>query len=300
MDTRYIERMEEAFKHKRYFISIIRELAEQRTPKQALHRALHGFSLDDKPASILDYGCGSGLLTYKLAEAFPYATVIGYDQSLEIVEIARERFSAPNLRFTTRKDEVEGKGYDYIVLSSVLHEIWSHNGHTIKPVVLAFQEFRALLAPNGYLITRDNYLSANFAENIQLLFQDKSCLREAQEFLDKLKEFLPEALINNYNDLVFNENNLTLSGPEYQVKEFINKLTWGEESLPRESQELLFCITERGLRHLETHDFKLVGQELYRDNDYLEYLSVYFCDFIGSIWNTHIWNIYRKIDESNT
>src|SRR5574344_1381862 len=115
MDNRYVERMEQAFKHKRYFIDIIRQLSGSRTPQQMLNTAIYGYNLGDmNHPYILDYGCGSGLLTYRLAEAFPYATVIGYDQSLEMVEIARERFSAPNLHFTTRKDEVEGKGYDYI------------------------------------------------------------------------------------------------------------------------------------------------------------------------------------------
>lgn len=296
MDTRYIERMEEAFKHKRYFISIIRELAEQRTPKQTLHHALHGFSLDDdKPASILDYGCGSGLLTYKLAQAFPKISVIGYDQSLEMVEVARERFSAPNLHFTTNKTQVESTGYDFIVLSSVLHEIYSSQDYSLSGVNVFLNQLSKRLKYKGHIITRDNYSDSDLHTTLKVQFLNEQTFYQALVFYDALLSWLPERLTGHYDSLRFDGDMLTLSGDEPLVREFMNKLTWGVESLPREATEILFFAKEAQFRSLGAPMLKLVAQEHYRDNDYLSYLEKHVHQLKKSEWLTHTWRIFTKV-----
>lgn len=296
MDNRYVERMEQAFKHKRYFIDIIRQLSGSRTPQQMLNTAIYGYNLGDmNHPYILDYGCGSGLLTYRLAEAFPSTTVVGYDQSLEMVEIARERFSAPNLHFTTREDEVKGKEYDYIVLSSVLHEVFSQN-YILQDVNIFLDSLSKYLKQGGYIITRDNYLSKSPGTQLRVQFLNEREFYQAVIFYDALLNHLPEELTGYYSSLLFDGDMLTISGSEPKVREFMNKLTWGLESLPREAKEILFFSYNSQFDQLGDSTLKLVARENYCDHDYLGYLEKRVHTLKESEWNTHTWRIFKKID----
>jgi len=49
-------------------------------------------------ARIIDLGCGTGALTAKLADAYPTATVLGIDTSVEMLEKAK-KLERPKLRF---------------------------------------------------------------------------------------------------------------------------------------------------------------------------------------------------------
>ena len=66
-----------------------------------------------KYIQILDYGCGSGLLAHRMALAFPNSLVVGYDQSLEMIEIARERFALPNLYFMSTTTTIPKRSFDF-------------------------------------------------------------------------------------------------------------------------------------------------------------------------------------------
>lgn len=52
------------------------------------------------PHSILDIGCGDGKITAYLAQKYPQAQVIGVDNSSDMINFARDKFSTiPNLSF---------------------------------------------------------------------------------------------------------------------------------------------------------------------------------------------------------
>lgn len=75
---------------------------------------------DDRPFSLVDYGCGYGALVDHLdAAGLPY-TYVGLDISEEMVRIARERYAdRPGVRFTTQ--EAEAGTADYCVASGIFN-----------------------------------------------------------------------------------------------------------------------------------------------------------------------------------
>lgn len=70
---------------------------------------------------ILDYGCGVGLLSQRIKDAMPLATVDGFDISTESI-----RHVSAGLRkhgvFTSELQELRA-GYDAVVVANVLHHV---------------------------------------------------------------------------------------------------------------------------------------------------------------------------------
>lgn len=91
----YITRMNEALKFKKEILRYI------------------------KGNSILDFGCGSGILASTIKEKSPNKYVVGYDQEPKMIEIAQAYGKADS--FTT---ELPKKRFDTIILCSVLHEVF--------------------------------------------------------------------------------------------------------------------------------------------------------------------------------
>ncbi len=71
----------------------------------------------DEP--VLDYGCGVGALTERLATRFPRTA--GYDPSAESVERARVR--VPTADFYGGTDEIPDGQFGVVVLANVLHHV---------------------------------------------------------------------------------------------------------------------------------------------------------------------------------
>ena len=88
----------------------------------ALAEAIRG-TWGDAPGAALDFGCGTGLLTFALC---PYVQEIsGYDPSAEMGRIFEEKRAAcraENVRLVTKAQMLE-RSYDVIVTSMVLHHI---------------------------------------------------------------------------------------------------------------------------------------------------------------------------------
>lgn len=91
------------------------------------HRLMnyHKFFVDNvsESDSVLDIGCGNGALTYDVARKAK--KVVAIDLNEENIKIAREKYSAPNIRYL-RNDitkELPDKKFDLIVLSNVLEHI---------------------------------------------------------------------------------------------------------------------------------------------------------------------------------
>lgn len=72
---------------------------------------------------VLDIGCGNGALTYDIAKKA--GKVVGIDLNEKNIELAKKRFSAPNIKYIVGNilKELPNESFDIIVLSNVLEHI---------------------------------------------------------------------------------------------------------------------------------------------------------------------------------
>ena len=74
------------------------------------------------PRTILDFGCGSGETTVRLADAFPEATVVGTDPSAEALAHAAEVRPHERVSFAALED-VEDSSVDLCYVNGVFHHV---------------------------------------------------------------------------------------------------------------------------------------------------------------------------------
>lgn len=98
-----------------------------------------GVSFDEP---LLDYGCGVGNLSHKLAERFTH--VEGYDPSPESLAVARQQ--SPRLAFHHDPNSLEDGKYSTAVLSGVLHHVPPRERNSVMSTVLQ------KLAPGGKVV----------------------------------------------------------------------------------------------------------------------------------------------------
>lgn len=97
-------------------------------------------------ATVADLGCGRGVSTLIMAEAYPSSTFVGFDDRADSVEVARAAAATarrgPRVRFevATAKD-FPGAGYDLVACFDRLHDLGD-------PVGIA-THVRSTLAPDG-------------------------------------------------------------------------------------------------------------------------------------------------------
>jgi trans-aconitate methyltransferase len=78
--------------------------------------------------NILDIGCGDGRITYKLAQAIKFGSVVGIDQSESMVSLAKSNFAVDNLRFiqmNATEMSFDSK-FDIAFSNAALHWIRDH------------------------------------------------------------------------------------------------------------------------------------------------------------------------------
>ena len=99
--------------------------------------------------TILDFGCGDGLMTSFVNKYFPQAEIFGVDPSLESIKIAQKNY--PQLHFSTNYDEkpdldFEDASFDLALAVGAFHHI-PHNCHEGY-----FKEIFRTLKPNGCFV----------------------------------------------------------------------------------------------------------------------------------------------------
>lgn len=93
---------------------------------------------------ILDVGCGTGLLTRRLAARFPEASVEALDQAPRMIEAARRHAPGVSWHAADLLHFDSGARYDLIASNCSLH--W------IEPLEAGLRRLRGLLAPEGRLV----------------------------------------------------------------------------------------------------------------------------------------------------
>lgn len=104
-------------------------------------------NMSDIKGAILDIGCGSGMLTFKLAQY--YETAVGIDVSEEMLAIAQEKRTAPNIKYILMdaNNLSLDRKFDFIVSSGTFHHL--------DDLPAIFEMIKQLLNPNGRVIILD-------------------------------------------------------------------------------------------------------------------------------------------------
>lgn len=118
----------------------------RRERAQVLSSAIRG-AWGDRQKTVLDFGCGTGLLTFELC---PYTAAIhGFDTSSEMQRIFQSKidiYQSPNVRLIT-KEEMKEYTFNVIFSSMVFHHI-----PNVKTDIIGL---RRRLAPDGCFILID-------------------------------------------------------------------------------------------------------------------------------------------------
>jgi ubiquinone/menaquinone biosynthesis C-methylase UbiE len=100
-----------------------------------------------QPKTILDFGCGDGVMTEEIRLKYPKSTIHGVDPSEESIIIAQKNF--PKISFqksSTNLKMFKDNTFDLITCAGVFHHIPFKEHHSYM------QELIRTLAPNGTII----------------------------------------------------------------------------------------------------------------------------------------------------
>ncbi|MCB2178723.1 class I SAM-dependent methyltransferase [bacterium] len=135
-------------------------------------------------ASILDLGCGNGLLASHLAEHGHTGLYVGLDTSPNLIEIARSQeiakaqFFVSDLTTPDWDAEIPAQQFDFIFCFAVMHHIPSHHMR-----VDFLKKVRSLIAPDGRFI-HSNWQFLNSQKLIERI-QPWGAIGLSEEMLDE-------------------------------------------------------------------------------------------------------------------
>lgn len=249
-----------------------------------------GTATDDKavllewliPGSAADVGCADGSLTRRIAAHPDISLVYGYDLDGDaLVRAIKQPIRAGSAPIRWRNGDTSwmeldtialGKkqAFDNVVLCSVLHEI-----HSYAPVEQqrSFAAFHAaiddavgVLAPGGRLLVRDGVMPEQPDKLAHLVAPHA----EGVDLVERYLDLVPFPHLREVTRL--DENRWECS--RHTAAEILLTVNWGEQSLPRESQEQYMLATLGGYTDLVVHDrpVELVHMQSYIQAGYLEHL----------------------------
>jgi SAM-dependent methyltransferase len=105
-----------------------------------------GFS----PRQVLDFGCGTGETTKRLAELFPGARALGADPSNDALKLAEERHGSERVSFTSVSALGCADSSDLCYVNGVFHHI--EPKRRAEAAALVYRE----LAPGGFFALFEN------------------------------------------------------------------------------------------------------------------------------------------------
>lgn len=136
----------------------------------------------DPPRRILEIGCGIGDTSFRMAEQWQDAEVVGIDISARAIEVGRRLFQSPRIMLDCRdlsREPVEGS-FDLIVML----DVYEHIGLSARPHL--HRTIKNCLSEKGRLILSFPtpphlaWLRANQPDQIQPIDNDVSALHVAE------------------------------------------------------------------------------------------------------------------------
>lgn len=117
-------------------------------------------------ATVADLGCGHGASTLLLAEAYPASAVIGFDNHLESIEVARKRAAeaglADRVRFEVASaQDFPGSTYDLVCIFDALHDMGDPGA--------AAAHIRDALLPDGTLLVVEPMAGDDVTSNVNVV-----------------------------------------------------------------------------------------------------------------------------------
>jgi len=109
--------------------------------------------------TILDVGCGTGVLQGLLSPLLPRGKIVGIDAAAKMIQVARKKRSFDNVIFTVAAAEklpYEDNSFDKVCSLFFFH----HVDYELK--VLAVKEIRRVLKPGGIFVVTDIDKPTNF------------------------------------------------------------------------------------------------------------------------------------------
>jgi SAM-dependent methyltransferase len=222
---------------------------------------------------VLDVGAGGGELTRAVAEA-------GFRVSaLDAAPDAIARLSALGTLDDVRRGYAEQvpqlfpDPFDSIVVSAVLHEVYSYgtSPETEIPLrgfdalALTLTRFREGLRDGGRLIVRDGVMPDRPLESATV---DGLSVGDVEAFHDYLRRS-PHAALR-----ALRLHGRSVTGTRHAVAEFLFTLTWGIETFPREAQERYQLFTLAGYgAYAGNLGFDLLHSEVVTQPGYVDALA---------------------------
>ena len=193
------------------------------------------------------------------------ATYYGYD----ISPIVNQQFKENKIKHLTKEDlEAQNETFDIIYLSSVLHEFFSYLSP--KNYRDAMSKIVKALKPDGYLILRDWPIIQETDKYQKLIAKDENTAKIIDYWRNALKE-------NAVTGPIRKSNPTTYHAKKADLFELVFHVSWGLESLERESQER-YHMTESQIIQNLLYPFDLTLIHAYHQDDetYLPHLQKYF------------------------
>lgn len=146
-----------------------------------------------KPGRVVDKGCGTGTLLIHLSTLFPESEIVGMDLSSELLRTSEGQYF-PNHNVSIVRGNIIHQRFragtvSTIILSSVMHEVYSYNGYDRDQVRLTLANARKELELGGRVIIRDG-IKPNFQGKVWMRCEAESeerFYKFAREFKNKSK-----------------------------------------------------------------------------------------------------------------
>jgi len=131
-------------------------------------------------ASVIDIGCGSGLLVDRLARAGYYA--VGLDWSTPVIEYANKHYQGRYLLTSVEQGLDVGMKFDCVVASHILEHL--ENPHEF------LQSVKGIMEPDGYLVIAipnlDWWAPKSIYRSVSMIFDPEHMVGYSPEGLRKL------------------------------------------------------------------------------------------------------------------